>query len=588
MTRKLIVTSAIAATFLGLIGWIAPPTASWPLEPGAVYEVAVDGDSAQFELAFDNPRQAYLLVVTNLAQDVQPVPVVMRCEPIERLSSSGLIRAPRPSWEEVARLAPPRVVPSHESMPPDSRRFWLRVGPGASENPAAFRELHAQRKLVGERAAIYVDDSDHVPEETIAAIVRAFDTKVYPRLTPWTGAAADVDRDGRLAIVLTSWLDRLDGGQLSLGGMVSAGDFNPQGKPPYSNRADVLYLNANVRPGPHLETLLAHEYTHAVVCSVRRDNDSLLYPWLREESWLNESLAHLAESLQDNGWSNLDHRIAARLNSPCGGPLAIPSRLSAVLGREPAVRGSGYLFLRWCAARFGPGIISRLIHSPRSGIQNLESVTGVPFAQLYRQYSIDLFHGDWESAGDTDRLGSPLAMPDLWGKTGRHWLAGVAHRDWSLDGAAMLEPQHVPGTSSCYVVMRASQPCLRRVALQLGSPGRWQVSLVPLNEVRPRLEVTSASQITADSAAVPDLPNRQAFEIHNRGNEPARLVHIAWGTDHSPANEGQSLEDLELLPGESTIVHVPMSLPATANRRWLHISARDPSGVPAGFWRDLW
>ena len=57
----------------------------------------------------------------------------------------------------------------------------------------------------------------------------------------------------------------------------------------------MMYLNVDLRPGPHLRTLLVHEYTHAVVFSEHLFGGYPSEgPAREEESWLNEGLAHLA------------------------------------------------------------------------------------------------------------------------------------------------------------------------------------------------------------------------------------------------------------------------------------------------------
>src|SRR5690606_34607073 len=109
-------------------------------------------------------------------------------------------------------------------------------------------------------------------------------------------------------------------------------------------------------------------------------------------------------------------------------------------GRCPQVRGSGYLFLRWCVARFGPEVLTRLVEGPRSGIGNLEAATGQRFDRLYREFAVDLFLG-WPKAGGAGEViaatncnDSFIAAPTCYGRLGPHYLAGPRYQ--AIDLAA--------------------------------------------------------------------------------------------------------------------------------------------------------
>src|SRR5207244_1823742 len=97
--------------------------------------------------------------------------------------------------------------------------------------------------------------------------VRTFDGDIYPQARGELGNVLDVDRDGRFTILFTGWLSRLCNGKVSLDGFVRGSDFYRDLDAPYGNRCDMMYLNTALQPGPYLRSLLAHEYTHAVIFS---------------------------------------------------------------------------------------------------------------------------------------------------------------------------------------------------------------------------------------------------------------------------------------------------------------------------------
>jgi hypothetical protein len=239
-------------------------------------------------------------------------------------------------------------------------------------------------------------------------LVRTFDEDIQPRAARLLGTPLDVDRDGRFTILLTGWLNRLCDGKVALGGFVRGSDFYRDLRAPFGNRCDMMYLNANLRPGPHLRTLVAHEYTHAIVFSEHVFGDYLPGVERRdEEGWLNEGLAHLAEELHGHGWSNLDYRVAAFLDAPEHCPLVVPDYHAANLWRHHGVRGATFLFLRWCARHHGPDLAKCLIQTNLTGLANLEVATGRPFADLFRRWAVSLL--------DDPDLRKPLGVRSLRG-----------------------------------------------------------------------------------------------------------------------------------------------------------------------------
>lgn len=487
--------SVVAVTTLALVlvmHWIAPPVIEYPLASGQLYGVPVAGDEALVDLPPADQGRQYLLVVGNAAPDTETRQITIGVQEVDEVEQAPQFVVRPLSSSRLASSIP--SMPAPQPTPPQKQRtFWLPVTGGSLENPHTFRQIDSLLMGEGPNVRVYVDRDDAVPASTIDAIVRRFEATILPTTEHYLGRPADLDGDGVFTIVLTSWLGRLDGGRTSIGGMVRPADYLDHLEPPFSNRADLLYLNANVRPGAHLETLLAHELSHAVTCSARSSRGFFGRSAPSEETWLNEAIAHVAENLHSPNWSNLDYRVASYLAAPETSPVVVADYRAAGLWRDPGARGSTYLFLRWCVDQYGPGLLSRLVHSQASGIHNLELATGEPFEHLFRRFSVDLFQRATWNEGLVVRpvdvkhelppvdLGSPL---ENWG------LAGPRHETWDLAGDDHVDRQvELKGTTSRHFVLLANPRSAMRVRIEAEEGAQLQVTLVRLPDSLPRLRV---------------------------------------------------------------------------------------------------
>jgi hypothetical protein len=357
------------------------------------------------------------------------------------------------------------------------RRFFLHVTADALEDERGYVPVEGVIAGEGKLARVYLDRD--VPESNlapglIAEIIRLFDEEIIPRSREFMGVHADVDHDGKLAVLVTAWLGKLGGGRTSLNGCVRSNDFQAHVEAPFGNHADVVYLNSSVEPGNALKTLLAHEYAHAVCFSRRLADPVRRVPLPEEEDWLNEAIAHVAENLHATGsaqqgcanvdWSNLDWRIAAFLAASQNSPLAVRDYYRAGLWRDPGCRGATYLFLRYCVDQFGEGLLRDLVDSPVIGKRNLERATGIAFPELFRRWTIALARDD-------------IAAVRLRGKIGCCDLTGPARLEWHPEtGPCEI---NLRGTATSFVdVKHAGEPRTLRVVVHGEPAAQLQVTVV--------------------------------------------------------------------------------------------------------------
>jgi hypothetical protein len=344
-----------------------------------------------------------LVVASALARDGGPFPVSLRAEPADGVDDL-------PAWREpVAGPAfdpgpPPVVAPAGPAPalapapPPSSRVFWLPVRPGAPADASRFVPIRAGLAATGRRVQVYVDarDRDRVDPALPALAVATFDGEVWPAAAARWGTAHDVDGDGRFTVLLTSWLGRLRRDGEPVAGCFRGADLDPALEPPFGNRCDLVTLDAGLGPGPYFQSVLIHEYAHAVLFSRRvlGGAGGAAAAGEDEAGWLDEGIAHLVEDEHGASLPNLGGRLAAYRAAPSAFGLVLPDADdgAALSLAGDGHRGAAALFLRHCAARTGRvELLRRLARPGARGVANVERAAGVPFDDLYRGWSVAQF-----------------------------------------------------------------------------------------------------------------------------------------------------------------------------------------------------
>ncbi len=589
---------AMGLVMAAMVHWTMRPSVRFPLPPGQLYSVATEANQATFDLPLADAREQYLLVVSNVASKLESRSVSLTVQAVDEVSRIPFLQVaplnPRLLRSDPEFYTSPLPTPvAFTSQEAKRRTFWLHVGGSSTENPAAYRQIDSELQGRGKHIRVYVDREDRVPQQTVDTIIELFDNSIRPTAAESLGLPNDVDRDGTFAVLISGWLGQLDGGTVSLGGMVNPNDLDTTLDAPHSNHADVLYLNSNVRPGRHLATLLAHEFAHAISCSGRLRHQGLLFASSKEESWLSEAISHVAENLESDNWTNLDHRVARFLETPDQTPLVVANYRAAGLWRAEGPRGSTYLFLRWCVDQYGTGLLPALIYSSRSGIANLEAATGEPFDELYRRFAADLFlrtiHTSESSASSQSCVNLPRI--DLASPLGKWGLAGPRYDSWNLSDPDFAEKEfQLRGTTSRYFVVSSGEDGPRRIhiAAELGS--RLQITLVRLPDELPRLHLKT---IRTDRG-------KWKLALSESNGIPLELSHVAWENPDDRAGDFQRSPECfagdELttmfgdacVPGGGELIGQPLNSPGRSNKPvTVRVVARDSRGRRVTAWATL-
>ncbi len=447
----------------------------------------------------------------------------------------GLQEHRKPAIPEPAQVPDPIPQPA-TGMPPSERLFSILAREGDPASASNYRRVRGRLRAVGKWVQVYVDEQDlwKVGPLTLRDIVGTFDGHILPTASRLFGMARDVDGDGRFTVLVTGRLARLAGGTRGVDGFVRGADFDPRLPAPFGNRADLMYLSARLGAGPYLRTLLAHEYTHAVTfCRKVADHPGGFAGEHDEEGWLDEGLAHLVEDLHGFSRKNLDYRVRAFLAAPERYRLLVEDYYEDDLFRSHGNRGSTYLFLRWCADQFGPGLLPALVRSPLRGVENLERTTGCSFAELYRDWSVSLFLDPIAPKRDVNTEGSE-----------REWPA-IGPRTAFVRPGGKAEVWKAEGTTSHHVIVGASPT--GQVAIEVSAPPEAEilVTAVRLPDDLPRFELAAQLETLADGSVGLRVEARQHDGI------PVQLSTLGWEPLVPAADPSRRASSVGWLSGEA-------------------------------------
>ncbi len=554
--------------------------------------LAVLGGKCTFVLPAGGPGTKFLLIVGSLSRGSLPYSVTVHTEPTaDAVTLPRTDDDPGPAWrrrvddladrlEQARNVRPPAADYPPAADPPRHHDFFVFTGGSGFSDPTSYSPVRGDLRGTGRRCLVYLDHDyadPHALQPVVDEVIRVFDGEVYPAARAGAGRCLDVDRDGRFTVLLSPRLSGLTRGKGTLSGFVRGSDFHRELRPPYGNRCDMLYLSTDLRPGPYLRTLVAHEYAHAVVYSEHVFGDYL--PEERrvdEESWLNEGLAHLAEERHGFGWGNLDYRVSAFLAAPRRYPLVVPDYYGAGLWRDPGCRGATYLFLHACACEHA-GLAGKLTRSSLCGVDNLEAATREPFAALFRRWTIAVARGAFPGGHDLNR---PL---------GGRLLCGPRCEDVPLSGGRW--ESDVAATSAAYLLLHSPAGPRSRVTVEADAGADLQVTLVSLPSDLPRLTLRAELvrpgayrlAVTAHDAAV--TLEEAVWEKAAPAGEPG---DTSCRPDGAPGAALRTWFGKPDLPAGVTRLSGVIELPAgDAGPCWFKVTARDGAGRPVAAWAQV-
>ncbi len=375
-------------------------------------------DAGAVTLPFETGQERYVVIAQSLNPSGDSFEVKMTGALGTRIGERKLgaaAAATHASPDAWIRALERRVLPLLATSPPvraralaaaqqlgDERDFFVvnRTGEIDINNQNHFDEVTATLRFIDQHTEIYVDNrvpAQDVPSMVTEQIGRTFDDEIYLTDRNAFGEESDVDGNERVIILLTPTVNALNTEETVEEGLVVLGfffgvDLGPVSAFPFSNEAEIFYA---VVPDPTgefspaeipldgIEDLLSSIFAHEFVHMISANQHILIRSGQPEEIWLDEGLAHFAETLTGFPLQNR-FRSALFLDEP---------QTTSLVGGDDSLerRGVAWLFVQYLVDRFGEEILGQLVQTRFTGITNVERVTDRSMMFLFHEFASALF-----------------------------------------------------------------------------------------------------------------------------------------------------------------------------------------------------
>ncbi|MGH9173279.1 MAG: hypothetical protein ACRD1H_02915, partial [Vicinamibacterales bacterium] len=325
-----------------------------------------------------------------------------------------------------------------------------------------------------------------------------FDDQTYDVDRDAFGEETDVDGNGRIIVLMTPGVNAATSEADAERGSLFTGFFfaidlvfDPTSNP-FANDAEIFYT---VVPDPNkqfghaavplngiaglLDAVLAHEFEHMINAGHRIEEFNL------ETIWLDEGLAHYAETLNDvesAGEVDLQNTLRSALW------LQKPYAQSMVAGEDNLEqRGASWLLVAYLVDHYGLDILRDLVVGPFSGIANIENAADTSFPFLFYRFSAALFldgqgiaSDPWFDIPSLDVRQRFQTAKQFWAGTSPPWLPGsyLGVRTSTVPGSLSSTGISLAGATPAYFDVGASAPGTVPVVVRADRQSNLQVTII--------------------------------------------------------------------------------------------------------------
>ena len=309
--------------------------------------------------------------------------------------------------------APPRPPAAPASGPPSLgslRTFQVC----ANYDCSTFDAVVARVQALGPDVAIYVDTtapSGGFGTSGYDSLAQAFETHDFVVDTAAFGGVSDVDSNGVVLVLMTNVINSLvTTQQCQTGGFVAGfffpGDLDPASRTAY-NDGELFYTLVPDPTGklscPHtandVQSLLPSTFAHELQHMISFNQHVLERSGPLEDLWLDESLSSLGEELSAQSYlpdtASFLNGVFGNLYDAYVYYLSPPSHF--LLQTSDTLLpdfGAGWLYVRYLADQFGPGITRSLEQTNLTGTQNVAAQTGLPFETTAERWALANYVSD--------------------------------------------------------------------------------------------------------------------------------------------------------------------------------------------------
>lgn len=248
----------------------------------------------------------------------------------------------------------------------DKKTFWVN-----DQSGKRYFEMIATLRYATDVVYMWVEDGINVSDDAIRRSADKFSKEIYTKTRQYFGeeASPGIDADKRLHI--------LNGKIPDVGGYFSSADTYPSVVNPYSNQAEMFYINVEGYPigTSGYEGTLAHEFQHMIHANYDRS----------EPSWINEGFSELAARLNGYGGARFTGAFASNPNTQLNAWAESSSTAPHY--------GAAYLFASYSFDRFGAPFIKDIVTEKALGIEGYEKVLKkyqptLTFEQVFQDWVI--------------------------------------------------------------------------------------------------------------------------------------------------------------------------------------------------------